>query len=135
MQSNGPRKFPYLYMTSDPRKQNQTRKWLFRAGCTLACTSVIVASLGGHQYEWSAHKKTLFATAVNFSFFSSIGAIISSLTSSSVIPFGLFLAGYLGFSVPIWYKSWTDSRILSKFLPYGGVAMFLSWAALAIFHE
>jgi len=115
----------------DPRKKSPLRKWIFRSGCLLAGTTIILASLGGHKYEWSQHKKHLFNLGVKYSLFNSVGMIIASIVTDSPYPAGLFLSGILGFSAPIWFKCFTNHSTFSGLMPFGGLLMIGAWIALA----
>jgi len=132
MDVNATQNLSFSSSSVDPRKKSPLRKWIFRAGCGLAGTTIIIASLGGHKYEWSAHKKYLFNLGINYSFFNALGMIISSLVTESPLPAALFLGATLGFSTPIWYKCFTERATLSALLPFGGIAMIAAWIALAI---
>jgi len=103
----------------------------FKIGCLKAAASIIVGAAGGHKYDWAPTKKQLYSDAVKYSLFNSMGVIVSSLTTTSVIPTVLFLSGTAMFCVPVWYKCFTDNTQLHKFMPYGGGAMIAGWVALA----
>ena len=98
----------------------------------MASLTIIMASIGGHKYEWSAHKKYLFSEATKYSLANSIGVLLSALYSDTIYPACFFIIGSLCFSGPIMYKCFTDSNALSKFAPIGGIAMILGWGLLAI---
>ena len=132
MDANATQNLSFSSSSGDPRKKSPLRKWIFRAGCGLAATTIILASLGGHKYEWSAHKKRLFDLGLNYSFYNAVGMIVSSFVTDSPLPAGLFAAATLGFSVPIWFKCFTDKSTLSALLPFGGILMIVSWIALAV---
>lgn len=104
---------------------------LFKVGCLKAAASIIVASAGGHKHEWSPYKKQLYSDAVKYSLFNSVGIIVSSLTTTSLIPAALFLSGTAMFCAPAWYKCFTDNNQFQKFMPFGGVCMIAGWVALA----
>ena len=104
---------------------------LFKLGCIKAAASIIVASAGGHKHEWSPYKKQLYGDAVKYSLFNSVGIILTSMASTSVIPVGLFLTGTTLFCIPAWYKCFTDSNEYQKAMPFGGVCMIGAWVALA----
>ncbi len=90
-----------------------------------------MASLGGHKYEWTAHKKHLYSEATQFALSNSVGILLSALYSDTIYPACFFMIGTLFFSGPIMYKCFTDSRVLSKLPPIGGTAMILAWGLLA----
>jgi len=117
--------------SSQTNKKSQRRRWLIRTGCLLASGTVIMASIGGHKYEWSARTTSLYNTAITYSFFNSFAVILSGFITESLVPAGLFIAGTLGFSAPIWYKAFTQSRALNFLMPYGGVSLILAWISLA----
>jgi len=104
---------------------------LFKVGCLKVAASIVVASAGGHKQDWSPYKKQLYSDAVKYSVFNSIGIIVSSLTTTSMIPAVLFLSATAMFCVPAWYKCFTDSNKLHKFMPYGGASMIAGWVVLA----
>jgi len=116
---------------SNTERRNQRRKWVIRTGCLLAAGTVTMGALGGHKYEWSARTTSLYHTAINYSFFNSVGVILSAFITESLVPPGLFIGGILGFSVPIWLKAFTQSRALYMLLPFGGVMLILGWVAAA----
>jgi len=105
---------------------------LFRAGCIKAALTVVIAAAGGHKYDWAAERKLLYSDAVKYSLFNSVGIIISSMTTTSVIPAILFTGGTLMFCVPSWYKCFTQKSDLHKLMPFGGMCMITSWLALAL---
>ena len=108
-------------------------RYLWYAGCATSTFTIIMASVGGHRYEWSEHKKLLYTTANMYGLFSGIGMLLSSIHSKTMYPGLCFLLSVLCFSGPIWYKSFTDKNTLSKLLPIGGSALILAWALLAVF--
>lgn len=105
--------------------------FLFRLGCFKAVASIVVASMGGHKHEWTPYKKQLYGDAVKYSLFNSVGIILTTLVTTSVIPPILFLSGTAMFCVPAWYKCFSDSNQFQKFMPFGGVSMMAAWISLA----
>jgi len=104
---------------------------LFRAGCIKAALTIVIASAGGHKYDWAPERKLLYSDAVKYSLFNSTGIIISSLTTTSLVPAVLFTSATLMFCVPSWYKCFTGKADLHKLMPFGGMCMITSWLALA----
>lgn len=110
---------------------NTAGNYLFKAGCLKAAVSVLIAAAGGHKKDWNADKKLLYSDAVKYSLFNSTGIIISSLVTKSFVPAALFFSATAMFSVPIWYKCFTDENKLHFLMPYGGSAMIAGWVVLA----
>lgn len=115
----------------DSKNWSKTRKWVYRSGCILAATTITVAALGGHKYDWSTHKKNLFFQAIKFGMFNSVGLIIAAFKGDNLLPAYLFAGSTLGFCGPIMYKCFTDSNVLSRFMPFGGILLIGAWIALA----
>jgi uncharacterized membrane protein YgdD (TMEM256/DUF423 family) len=125
-------------MSENKNESNENRsqkkfRYLWYAGCATSTMSIVIASIGGHRYEWSPHKKYLFSIANTYGLTSGIGMLISSLHSKTLYPGALFMASVIGFCGPLWYKLFTDKNTFSKITPIGGTALILAWALLAIF--
>ena len=104
---------------------------LFRVGCIKAALTIVMASAGGHKYEWTPERRLLFSDAVKYSLANSMGIILTSMTTTSVVPAVLFGSATLLFCGPAWYKCFTGSSDFHKFMPFGGMCMITSWLALA----
>ena len=105
---------------------------IFRLGCFLAAGSIVIASAGGHKQEWTPYRKGLFSDTVKYAMFNSVGIIISSFATRSIVPPILFIGATALFCGPAFYKCFTDKSDLQKLMPVGGMLMIASWVTLAV---
>lgn len=103
----------------------------YRLGCLNVALGIIIGAAGGHKKEWSQERKDIFHKALFYQFVSSVGLMVSSMSSYSNIPLVLFLTGTVLFSGSLYHRAFTDKTDLSKkFPPYGGMAMIAGWIFL-----
>ena len=101
----------------------------FKIGCLSCSAGVVLATIGGHK-EFEKPKQGQFDKAKFYHFINSLGIIISSMKTKSMIPPSLFAIGILGFSGSLYMRVLTKHEKFG-FPPIGGVAMIIGWVALA----
>ena|SRR3990167_2768090 len=99
---------------------------------------VVLGAAGGHNYHWIQKRKDRFNTAQLYHAVAGLGMWMSrsiKLPLYRNIAAGLFLAGLLGFSGPLYYMVFKDDENfpLKKAMPVGGLSMMLGFGLIMLF--
>ena len=106
--------------------------WLFKLGCSFVGLTSIVGASGGHKDNWDPLRQRAFTNALIYGFVGSLGIVISSFATKSLIPSAFFLTGYALFCGSLYHRSFTGEKTYSgKMAPMGGMALIGGWFALA----
>lgn len=77
-------------------------------------------------------RKSVFETANKYHFLHSLALVSVPFARRSNLTGTLFLLGTFVFSGTCYYYAITDDKNVSKYTPYGGVALIVAWLSLAL---
>jgi uncharacterized membrane protein YgdD (TMEM256/DUF423 family) len=135
------RQFPADYFIDVTLRGNDMTIWIWILTAALnGLLAVAGGAVAAHLFAGDLHRLALMSTAAQYALYHAAALLALAALAERVTEGGgflaaaawLFIAGTVLFSGSLYLLALTASRAFAWVTPFGGIALMLGWAALAL---